>query len=1220
MRAPGCAVAALRQLLRLHASGTPPAQVLVVASNSIEAKVFEALVDLSHPIGSQELLCVSPPGLASTILDMIPSPHSRWGGPHASLSLLRASLHELPVSTVLRPPNDPYRYALDLLAAFDRLQLHDVDAAQALEQMAELSPIQASILGAYSPWLQLKERARVRDPSDIMGAALAASRVDETARVAQERWSHILLPDAHNLGLPALLLLWRLFGRCIKTTDTHAQSLVTAFAAPGLETLHGLPGKATALLQTAEVTTRARSEAAAPSGVGPLWMLREVVGSDVHYSAGGRVTSAPEHGERHSSWQGFASAGVQWVREESVALEQGAVPRQVVGIAVDPGANRTAVLVAAIRNLLYVAHGPRDASPQDAARAAATIGVFCRSFSHARELSKSLQDACKQELWPDAPEIVCEGSSRLADVPSVRTVMAVLAAIVTPREDIRPLFNLGVLPPYSIPEELLSRTLRFGDTASASTSSERDAVASPKESAIALMQQHVEVARATYMRTGSVSALVAAFLRHSGLSSTLASSVNESTELEAAGIQELLHVIKQLEEGHSLLPRRGTNHSLLEHSYGSNGYSIDLSVPGILPSIFLQLSELMMTLRIRLPLAGSMLLDGDFGTDFSDAESLRAAPAPRTAVDVLEAATVAHVLRAAGVSLDLVRPIDEKLPVRAAVVFTTLPAGTSHQYDAVVFPWLTDSAFPGNFRQQMLALPQSLFLPPTDLRKVQCELTADIVKGTSECALSTHPMSRTDHVNWQRQRLRVAMSAARHNVVLITPEETCATPLRHEKRSRFFDELFRPSPSSLRETKAQLLARLPSEDDCIHYGAPKVPIDTTHSADASLALLPMSHSRLFDLQVCPKRYYLSRILGLPPDRPAALTYGSAMHAASAVFSMIIRRAIGRACAGTGSGVTLASEGSSIPAHLSAAAAVSERLLLEPHLRAAVRAELPPEHAIVGDMMEAYADFWRHGDASGRASSSTAPRELAALAGSSVDALASSIPVSQRLELERCAQDGIAAFARRELAAANDFLCDPAAARAATDGVALEDSRAWLGVPALVEHPFQIALPEAGVLLRGVFDRIDVAGPGVGDAGVPGDSSFLATIREFKSSVQWAASGALKKRARASLQLQLYSLALDKNVHDAAGAHEPPAFVAPAFSASVTLESIETGERASSIQAGRVRASSRGQAAVLADLAEAAAQVRRNDFTATPSSFACGFCVHKSVCSSKHPWA
>lgn len=138
---------------------------------------------------------------------------------------------------------------------------------------------------------------------------------------------------------------------------------------------------------------------------------------------------------------------------------------------------------------------------------------------------------------------------------------------------------------------------------------------------------------------------------------------------------------------------------------------------------------------------------------------------------------------------------------------------------------------------------------------------------------------------------------------------------------------------------------------------------------------------------------------------------------------------------------------------------------------------------------------------------------------------------------------------------------------------------------LIERKFRVRIPEAHVVLSGVFDRVDVV-PGPDEA----SPARRLTITDYKTCV-----GAKRPESmvRDSLQLRLYSLAGERIFG-----------VSPA---EVVLESIEDGRRGTAVP------DDAGGRAALEAISATADGVRGTRFCATPSFHSCSFCGFKHTC-------
>ena len=167
------------------------------------------------------------------------------------------------------------------------------------------------------------------------------------------------------------------------------------------------------------------------------------------------------------------------------------------------------------------------------------------------------------------------------------------------------------------------------------------------------------------------------------------------------------------------------------------------------------------------------------------------------------------------------------------------------------------------------------------------------------------------------------------------------------------------------------------------------------------------------------------------------------------------------------------------------------------------------------------------------------------------------------------------------------------------------------IPTYVEREFSFAL--GGDRIRGRWDRVDVepAGEAIGpDAVPPSDmpapiadvvSPTLGmlgpervTITDYKSSDVRDPAKA-RKRARESLQLQIYAMA-----YEAMTGRLPDA---------VALHFLESG------LVGRVPVDPKRLARARARIARAAEGMRARDYTPTPDYLACTYCAFREICPS-----
>lgn len=141
---------------------------------------------------------------------------------------------------------------------------------------------------------------------------------------------------------------------------------------------------------------------------------------------------------------------------------------------------------------------------------------------------------------------------------------------------------------------------------------------------------------------------------------------------------------------------------------------------------------------------------------------------------------------------------------------------------------------------------------------------------------------------------------------------------------------------------------------------------------------------------------------------------------------------------------------------------------------------------------------------------------------------------------------------------------------------------------LVERKFMVKVPEAHVIMSGIFDRVDI---------VPCSSSHEAAVRSpFVSITEYKSNVGDKDPARMvrdNLQLRLYSLAAER--------------LFGAMPDELTIESIEDGRR------GVAAASIMDLEIALEVISMAASAIRAKEFDATPSFQACTFCGFKHMC-------
>ncbi|CAM9563117.1 unnamed protein product [Ectocarpus sp. 4 AP-2014] len=139
---------------------------------------------------------------------------------------------------------------------------------------------------------------------------------------------------------------------------------------------------------------------------------------------------------------------------------------------------------------------------------------------------------------------------------------------------------------------------------------------------------------------------------------------------------------------------------------------------------------------------------------------------------------------------------------------------------------------------------------------------------------------------------------------------------------------------------------------------------------------------------------------------------------------------------------------------------------------------------------------------------------------------------------------------------------------------------------LVERKFMVKIPEASVVLSGIFDRVDI------EAAVGGGSSHpgLLSITDYKSNV---GAKVPSRMVRDNLQLRIYALAAERLFGT------PPTEIA--------IESIEDGRRGVAVPlAADVEIA-------LEAISATATAVRAERFEATPSFQACTFCSFKHMC-------
>jgi ATP-dependent DNA helicase UvrD/PcrA len=170
------------------------------------------------------------------------------------------------------------------------------------------------------------------------------------------------------------------------------------------------------------------------------------------------------------------------------------------------------------------------------------------------------------------------------------------------------------------------------------------------------------------------------------------------------------------------------------------------------------------------------------------------------------------------------------------------------------------------------------------------------------------------------------------------------------------------------------------------------------------------------------------------------------------------------------------------------------------------------------------------------------------------------------------------------------------------------------VPAWVEREFAFAL--GGDRVRGRFDRVDIvpvaaSSAEVAGAGAPGEMPSVlrvdvvepmlellgpeeVTITDYKSS-DVRDPAVAKKRARDSLQLQIYAMA-----YEAMTGHLPDA---------VQLHFLDSG------LIGRAEVEPARLDKARAKIATAAAGIRQRDYSPKPSVLACTYCPFRAICPS-----
>ncbi|CAM9829148.1 unnamed protein product [Ectocarpus sp. 12 AP-2014] len=139
---------------------------------------------------------------------------------------------------------------------------------------------------------------------------------------------------------------------------------------------------------------------------------------------------------------------------------------------------------------------------------------------------------------------------------------------------------------------------------------------------------------------------------------------------------------------------------------------------------------------------------------------------------------------------------------------------------------------------------------------------------------------------------------------------------------------------------------------------------------------------------------------------------------------------------------------------------------------------------------------------------------------------------------------------------------------------------------LVERKFMVKIPEASVMLSGIFDRVDIEADGDGGPLRPG----LLSITDYKSNV---GSKVPSRMVRDNLQLRIYALAAERLFGT-----QPT---------EIAIESIEDGRRGVAVP---LAADAKIALEVISATATA---VRAERFEATPSFQACSFCSFKHMC-------
>lgn len=137
---------------------------------------------------------------------------------------------------------------------------------------------------------------------------------------------------------------------------------------------------------------------------------------------------------------------------------------------------------------------------------------------------------------------------------------------------------------------------------------------------------------------------------------------------------------------------------------------------------------------------------------------------------------------------------------------------------------------------------------------------------------------------------------------------------------------------------------------------------------------------------------------------------------------------------------------------------------------------------------------------------------------------------------------------------------------------------------LVERKFLVKVPEANVVLSGIFDRVDIAAP------TTSPRPSLLSITDYKSNV---GKKDPTRMVRDNLQLRVYALAAKR--------------LFGVFPTELAIESIEDGRRGVAVP------SPADVEIALEAISTTAEAVRGGDFDATPSFQACTFCGFKQMC-------